>query len=468
MNHSRRRAAFLILAECTLVLLFACGGTSVATIDEDGGDASPCSASLCATNRVWNQATCACESLDEGGAELDADATTACPPIACPTGSVEGMVGGECACLLIDAGDATSPADAPDDETRPDSPQDAPHDSPVALDAPPYDAPSSDAPHASDSPYSYSSDSPTYDEPYPYSSDAPYDEGPSCAPTACGPGYEANPYCQCIACTNACPAGQSPAAGCGGCTPCAYKCPASFAYGTSCSCGPPGVDAGPNGVDAGGVSCLLEGNYSCSAGSWCQLGICPDNTTQYGCYCNHDGTASCDLTCPVPPPCTIPGEGTCPYGAQCVFDNCAADAASTELVCNCNSGGNASCYTSPCGALDAGISSEVDAGDGGVTCLLEGYYPCSAGSWCQLGLCPDNTTQYGCTCNADGTATCQLTCPAPPPCTIPGEGTCPYGTWCTFGTCAGNTGTQLSCYCESGGFASCSTVPCGAADGGPG
>lgn len=209
---------------------------------------------------------------------------------------------------------------------------------------------------------------------------------------------------------------------------------------------------------------MLEGYYACSAGSWCQLGICPDGTTQYGCYCNQDGTASCALTCPVPPPCTIPGQGTCPYGAQCAF-GCAADASSTALVCSCNSGGVAYCNTTPCNALEGGIGPSVDAGDGGVTCLLEGYYACSAGSWCPLGVCPDNTTQYGCTCNADGTATCRLTCPTPAPCTIPGEGTCPYQTSCIFGTCVGEAGTQLSCYC-SGSSASCYTIPCGAADGG--
>ena len=206
---------------------------------------------------------------------------------------------------------------------------------------------------------------------------------------------------------------------------------------------------------------MLQGYMPCSAGAWCSLGVCPDGTTQYGCYCDADGTANCNVTCPVPPPCTIPGQGACPYGAQCVYGNCAEDASASALVCSCNSGGSASCYTSSCGSVgDAGI----DGGDGGVTCLLEGYYSCSAGSWCQLGLCPDNTTPYGCTCNADGTANCRLTCPAAA-CTIPGEGTCPLNTSCTFGSCNGSSGTRLSCYCYSGGSAYCNTVSCAEAGG---
>jgi hypothetical protein len=442
MNHARYRMALALFAQSLLVVLFACGGQSLTSLD-DGGDAGPCSESVCPANKVWNPASCVCESVHDAKSQVPPDATAQCPPILCPAGWVQGMVGGQCACLSVDASivvDAMPPTDTGSDVHRADASVDAPHDSTADTYVPPDDAP--------------------------IFIDSPYDSPYSCGPTACGPGYEATPSCVCVACTNTCPAGESPTAGCGGCTPCGYKCPVGFVYGTGCSCGPPGTDAGPNAGDGGGVTCMLEGYLSCSAGSWCQLGICPDNTTQYGCYCNPDGTASCDLTCPVPPPCTIPGLGTCAYGAQCVFNGCAGNASSTELVCNCNSGGNASCYTSPCS--EGGVGPGTDAGDGGVTCLLEGYYPCSAGSWCPLGTCPDNTTQYGCTCNADGTATCQLTCPAPAPCTIPGEGTCPYATSCIFGTCSGSSGTQLSCYCNSGGYATCNTIPCGPVDaGGP-
>jgi hypothetical protein len=438
VNHVRCRAALLLAAALPLLaLLVACGGRSGDSLN-DASDTEGCFPSGCASNEVWNPASCACESADGGQPQVEADATTLCPPIVCPSGSVQGMKGGECACVAVDAGvlDATHPPPA---DASPDSPY---------LDAPYYDV---TYPHD----VAYPTDIPPTDAYY-----YPGDGG--CAPDACGPGYDAT-SCRCVACTNVCPSGQTPAAGCGGCTACPYKCPAGFDYGSGCNCGPPGTDAGPDRVDAGdagGVTCLLEGYNACTAGSWCELGVCPDGKTQYGCYCNADGTANCQLTCPTPPSCTIPGQGICPYGAQCVFDACTGDAAATALVCSCNSGGNAYCYTSPCN--DGGIVGNVDAGDaGGVTCLLEGYYTCSAGSWCELGVCPDGTTQYGCYCNADGTATCDLTCPPPPPCTIPGEGTCAYGTSCVFGSCAGNVGTLLSCYCYGSGSASCSTVPCG-------
>ena len=110
----------------------------------------------------------------------------------------------------------------------------------------------------------------------------------------------------------------------------------------------------PPPPDAGGVTCLLQGYYECSAGSWCSLGVCPDGTTQYGCYCNQDGTATCQVNCPIPPPCDIPGQGACPYGAQCVYGTCASNPSGTALVCSCNRAGSAYCYTSPCGGLDGG------------------------------------------------------------------------------------------------------------------
>jgi hypothetical protein len=278
----------------------------------------------------------------------------------------------------------------------------------------------------------------------------------------CGPGYALSASCTCEPCAATCPYGQMPGSGCNGCVACSQTCPAGFDDGPSCGCVPHGTDAGPTPPpDAGGVTCLLEGYRSCSAGSWCELGVCQDGTTQYGCYCNADGTATCNLTCPVPPPCTIPGQATtCPAGRECIYGSC-SDPSGELLVCQCNTygdGGNAYCYTTSCGE---GGSYIPDAGTGDVTCLLEGYTPCSAGSWCALGSCPDGT-EYGCLCNADGTATCDVNCPPPPPCTIPGEGTCPYGSSCIFG-CSGGTGVGLSCYCESGGNASCSTVSCSAA-----
>ncbi|MDP9002284.1 MAG: hypothetical protein M3O46_19505 [Myxococcota bacterium] len=489
MHHALRRIAFALLAQSWIVLLVACGGQSSIVLP-DAGDAGTCIQSLpgqdtvCTANKVWNPVSCKCESIDDAMAPDSPDAATPCPLIACPAGTVEGVARGVCGCLPVEAGvvvDAVAPMDARQDVASADASQDsAPGSTDASYDAPFYDSPynsdasSSDASNYNDAigPYYFDARY-QYDAPYSYDAPYYYDSPFTCGPTACGPGYEATPSCQCLACTNACPVGQTPMAGCGGCGPCGYQCPAGFGYGSGCNCGPPGTDAGPNPgpdsgpvpADAGGVTCLLQGYYACSAGSWCQLGICPDNTTQYGCYCNADGTATCNLICPAPPPCTIPGQGTCAYGAQCVYDSCAADASSMALVCSCYGAGNASCYTTPCSNLDGGVDGAV-ATDGGVTCMLEGYRPCSAGSWCPLGICPDNTTEYGCTCNADGTATCRLTCPAPPPCTIPGEGVCPYGTSCVFGTCSGNTGTQLVCNCNAGGSAYCNTVPCGAADGG--
>jgi hypothetical protein len=295
----------------------------------------------------------------------------------------------------------------------------------------------------------------------------------NCPPYYCGNGYTTDQFCQCVPCNSTCPYGQQAGPGCNGCVACPYQCPANFDYGPNCGCVPHGTEAGAppptDGGDGGGVTCQIEGYYSCTAGSWCELGICPGGTTQYGCYCNMDGTATCDLSCPVPPPCAIPGQGTCPYGAQCVYGSCANNPNGDLLVCSCNSGGpsggSAYCYTASCAdggpfIGDGGIFEDGGGNDAGVTCLLEGYRSCSAGSFCSLGTCPNGTTQYGCLCNADGTATCDLTCPAPPPCVIPGEGTCPYGTQCTFGTCNGGVGTTLTCYCAYGGSANCYTSSC--------
>jgi hypothetical protein len=306
-----------------------------------------------------------------------------------------------------------------------------------------------------------------------YSPDGYYvpDEGPPdaiCPPYFCGNGYALDSFCMCVPCTSTCPNGEQPGPGCSGCVACPAKCPANFDQGPNCGCiphdagPPPPIDAG----DGGGVTCLLEGYYHCNAGAWCQLGTCPDGSTQYGCYCNADGTATCSLSCPVPPPCDIPGEGTCPYGAECVYGSCAGNSSGNVFVCSCNRGmlggpGNAYCYTASCADGGPFLPDSGVAQDGGATCLIEGYRSCAAGSFCSLGTCPDGTTQYGCFCNADGTANCNLTCPAPPACQIPGEGSCPYGSQCIYGTCNGSSGTELSCYCGYGGYATCNTTSCG-------
>jgi hypothetical protein len=254
-----------------------------------------------------------------------------------------------------------------------------------------------------------------------------------------------------------------PTSGCGSCAACTSKCPAGFDQtGPNCGCVPHGVDAGPPpateaGVD-GGPGCTLEGYYSCALGSWCNLGTCPDGTTQYGCYCNNDGTTTCNLACPAPPVCQIPGLGACAAGSTCTYGTCDGDAGEL-LYCSCeNGGGSAYCNSVPCSEAyylaDAGTGST----DGGPGCYLEGYTECAVGSFCQLGTCPGGTS-YGCTCNADGTTNCNLVCPPPPPCQIPGLGTCPYGQACTFGSCASG-GSELVCYCEQGGSANCYTESC--------
>jgi hypothetical protein len=472
MNHSRRRIA-LVLVQSWLLFALACGGQSQTVLD-DAGDAGVCPVSTCAANQSWNPAGCRCELRDDGGSSV-ADAMDACAPIPCPLGSVPGRVGGVCGCVSVDAGvDALPPIDAPKDAPQADAAPDSPTDSPVAptdatlYDSGPYDATTLDA--ALDAaPYDATVDALPVDGPYFFDSSPYVDSSRFCPPYYfCGPGYQWNAYCQCVPCANACPSGQTPSAGCAACTACSNQCPPGFHYGSGCNCGPPGTDAGPNNppIDGGPAACMLQGNTWCSAGSWCPLGTCPDNTTEYGCYCNPDGTATCSLVCPSPPPCSIPGQGTCPFGAQCVFGNCAANPSSTALVCSCNYGGSASCNTAPCNSFTEGGIVPVDGGDAGVTCLLEGNYPCPAGTFCPLGTCPDNVTPYGCTCNPDGTATCKLTCPPPPPCTIPGEGTCPGGTQCVFGACTSSTATQLVCDCGLDGYANCYTNPCGANDGG--
>lgn len=463
-----RSLALLAMVAAFSAVLLACGGRSdnnqATGPGDDGGltaaDGSSCEPLPCPSNSAWNASICGCEAVDNSGIPVVVDAMAQCPPLPCPYGTVVAMVGSSCACVAEPSPPDSSPPTGPYE----DSPYYYPYDSSPDVW---YYPPPIDAPYV-----------------YPTEAGPGFDSGPYCPYyyynyNPCGSGYSLGPNCQCELCpASTCPIGDMPGPGCNGCTACPTSCPTGFDYGPSCTCVPHGVDAGPpvppDASDAG-VGCLLEGYNNCAAGSWCQLGTCPDGRTQYGCYCDQNGHATCSLTCPVPPPCTIPGQAACPYGQQCVYGSCAADPASELLVCSCNSGGyypgypgfpggdagtsSASCYTASC--ADGGPQYLPDAGppSGGVTCLLEGYYSCSAGSYCSLGTCPDGTP-YGCTCNQDGTATCNLACPTPPPCQIPGEGSCPYGTSCVFGCGSGSNGTGLSCYCGWGGSANCNTVQC--------
>jgi hypothetical protein len=347
MTPTLRCGALRVIVFALCAALVACGGRA----DQLGAPSGACVESICAGDTVWDPASCACVSLDAGPPPVVSDATTRCPPIACPQGSAAGVVAGECACILEDAG---LPDEGPhfDDAYVYDAPRpdDAPyHDAPPSFDSPDEEGPF-DAPHDYDAPPSF--DSP--DEEYPF--DSPYDSPYTCGPSSCGLGFLATPSCQCVACTNTCPSGETPVAGCTGCTACPFQCPQGFDYGGGCNCVPTGTsDAGPDAaIDAGPITCQIGGYWgTCYAGSWCGIGICPDGVTQYGCYCNADGTATCQNVCPVPPPCTIPGWGTCAYGASCTFGSC-GDAGGTELQCYCQQGGQAYCNTFSCGGVDAG------------------------------------------------------------------------------------------------------------------
>jgi hypothetical protein len=440
MNHARSRVALLLLALASSALLLACGGKAGISFEpSDDAGVVECIPSPCPSSLGWDPATCTCDLILDAGpviGPIGMDATSPqCSALRCPRGGISEVLGGGCACVF-----PTASLDA--------SIEDATEYSDVSEEPYPEDVTVSD-------------DSPFYE-------DSPYESDSGCPNYYCGDGYALNQYCQCAPCATTCPLGKTPGPGCSDCVACNDTCPAGFDNAPGCSCVPHGTDAGiVNVADAAtAVTCLLQGSDRCAAGSWCELGICPDDTTQYGCYCNTDGTATCNLTCPKPPACTIPGEGTCPYGSQCVYGSCADDSASSVFVCSCYNGGSAYCNTASC--ADGGpYLADAGSSDGGTTCLLEGYYSCNAGSYCALGTCPDGTTQYGCFCNADGTATCDLTCPPPPACNIPGEGTCPYGTECVYGACHGSVGTQFSCYCGSGGYASCYTSSCNEDDGGP-
>jgi hypothetical protein len=458
MQSSPTRKALSLLAALPglllVLLLAACGGRSDSLMigddgaGDDGGvvgteDGGGCGfVSPCPSGAPWDPAVCACVLQDDAGQPYMVDAASTCPDIACPQGTFFEQVGNQCMCV-------TYPVDASVDDVWvgydsgvPDSyvgyDQYVGYDSPITY----YDAYPQDAPYYYDSPF--------------------------CGfPVYCGTGYTSDQYCNCVRCSLTCPAGQEPAAGCGSCQACqTYACPAGFDQGPNCGCVPHGLDAGPppppaDGGGDGGAGCVLESYNQCALGSWCPLGTCPDNKTQYGCYCNNDGTATCNLNCPAPPVCNIPGLGTCATGQTCLFGQCQGDAGSI-LYCSCQYGGQAYCNTLSCANNYFGDAGPTDAGtsDAGPSCFLEGYQQCPVGQYCQLGSCQDGTP-YGCTCNADGTTDCNLICPPPAPCTIPGLGTCPYNQTCTFGSCTSSTSTQLSCYCQYGGQASCYTTNCG-------
>jgi hypothetical protein len=338
---------------CALIFLAGCGGHSNSLgSDSDSG----CVEIQCPHGAAWDPEACVCaEMVDDGQAPLPPDdATTLCQPISCPAGwtvSPESCGG----CVPIDASTTVY-----DDGGTP-------------TDATVY----FDGAYPSDAPY-YPSDSPVYvlDAAYPddgsYYGDAcssfceyPYEPGPDCTcvcyPNYCPPGYATSATCGCEPCPpESCPSGQTPGEGCNACVACSQTCPSGFSYGAECNCVPDGVDAGGEGVDAGGLFCEIGGYGACPAGSWCQLGTCPETTVAYGCFCSAEGVATCDVSCPVPPPCVIPGVGTCPYGTSCVFGSCAGDAADV-LQCYCEGINEAYCQTYACGGEGGGIG-VADAG----------------------------------------------------------------------------------------------------------
>jgi hypothetical protein len=423
------RAAFLVSAFASMTLLLAiagCGGgvsLHAPELGDDGGiGVGQCTPLVCPPEAAWDPVGCACEPIASGTSPGNPGCSARCP-----AGTVLELLNGACGCVAVEP-------------------------PPEELDAS-VDVTEIDAPVV------------TYYDVYPVPDAFPYtpDSSPcSFLPTNyCGPGYALD-GCSCVQCSSSsCPSGQTPGAGCNGCIACSSKCPQGFVFGAGCSCVPTGTVQ--PAIDGGGPTCTLGGYNTCGAGQWCSLGTCPDGQTQYGCYCDSQGHSTCQLECPTPPPCTIPGQGTCPYGSECLFGTCGSGSDSL-LACSCYQNGQAYCSTVSC---EAGVTlpdGGVTDGGGGVTCLLEGYVTCNAGSFCPVGTCPDNQTQYGCFCNADGTATCDLDCPPPAPCVIPGEGTCPSGTQCQYGTCNGTSGSILSCSCYAGN-ASCYTYSCAQGNG---
>jgi len=537
MNQLRRRIAYVLIALPPLLGLSACGGTQ-AEIDNgvDGADIDACVAVSCGLNSTWSASQCRCVAT--GGSVTDsaskglpdsANSNTAYPdaPVTGSDAAVDAPI--DSAPDIADAGinHSDAPVENVPDTGIADTSSDAvvathdamadvssSHDSSTGFDATP---PSTDATFGA--PDSADADSSTiwivpdammYDVVPSFDSPAYQDvvTSPYCPPFpySCPNGYTMNSTtCGCELCSMTCPAGETPGPNCQSCIACPYSCPAGYDVGPSCSCTPhvtdsgvptgdanPGVpDAETDASEAGSRNCLLGGNMYCNAGSWCQMGVCPDGTTQYGCYCNSDGTSTCSLNCPGTTSCDIPGEpGVCPLGVDCMYGTCSSSS-STVLICNCynngaigigygggtGSGGGivvlpptmggsgASCYTTTCGDLDAGNG--FDGGpinyyvpDGGPVppaCLIEGYLACPVGQFCALGTCPSGTP-YGCTCNADGGANCNMNC-GTTDCDIPGEGICPDGTSCNFGSCADAGASILTCSCY-GGAASCYTSSC--------
>ncbi len=439
------------LLAATVVILFACGGRADGTLDDDAGpgDASP------------DQA----EQAPDGGPVGDAsgpdvtDATSdACPATTCPAGST---LGADCRCW--DTHDAAVDA---------------------CASCPPYTT---------------------------------ADGNCSCrACGGCAPGWILEPNCGCFdpdsgligdgspwdvyipdsSCFAFCPPGyvQTPECSCvstfpddGGCVCTPYGCNCGFdascapcPSGTQldsndCQCIPldASVDAHAGNDASVGPGCWLEGYQYCPGDTWCELGSCP-NGTQTGCYCNANCKASCSVECPPPAPCYIPSFGDCPAGASCAVGPC-PNPADGSVVCFCSQDGTFSCDSSCNGASDGGPETGPTPTDAGPGCYLSvGYgYPygpyggtefCASGTFCELGVCPDGVTQYGCFCNADGTASCSLSCPPPPPCYVPGYGDCAVNTTCTVGMCP-NNGGPINCTCYQGGSYTCSGS-CDGADAG--
>lgn len=271
---------------------------------------------------------------------------------------------------------------------------------------------------------------------------------------------------------------------CGGFDASCAPCPSGTTLDTSsCQCIPldASVDAAPKGDASTGPGCWLEGYDYCASDTWCTLGYCPDGT-QTGCFCNATGTATCSVQCPAPPPCYIPTYGNCPAAATCIVAPC-ANPQDGSISCTCSQDGSYSCDGSCSGPVDGGIvdastGTSTDAGPGcwfsvgygGVPVGPPGILPfggtqyCASNTYCQLGVCEDRVTPYGCFCNADGTSTCTLACPPPPPCYIPGYGNCAVNTSCDIGACPAGGGS-ISCFCSQGGYYDCSGG-CDGTDGG--
>jgi len=543
MNSCRRRIASVFIAIPFLFGLAGCGGEDQVEVNspvEAGPDAADaCVPISCVSNSTWSASQCRCIGIDgsvrDSASDGSADSANANDAMADaadtgPDGSLDASAEAapDSSANQLDApGDVSSDTGSDGAVAVHDAMADVSvgHDSSSLIDAtpPPGDS-TTGLPDSGDRDSSGpSADSAPYDVIPIFDSPIAEDTGisPWCAPIGytCPNGYVMDSMCKCELCSMTCPAGETPGSGCQSCVACPYSCPAGYDLGPNCACTPhvtdSGIDTGTesdSGDSSTGVhdaeadasdasaasSCLLGGSVYCNVDSWCQMGVCPDGKTQYGCYCNSDGTSSCSLNCPGATSCEIPGEsGECPLGSNCMYGSCSSSS-SAVLICNCYNNGSvgigiiggsggtgtggvgipypvtggssgASCYTTTCGDLDGG---SLDSGtsyyipDGGPVqpgCLIEGYLGCPAGQYCALGTCPNGTT-YGCTCNLDGGADCKMNC-GTTDCVIPGEGTCRDGTSCNFGSCEDAGASILSCSCYAGS-ASCYTQTCSSLDGG--